>query len=151
MSHLAKESVHLSMSFQNLFSWISFFVHPSFSVTYFLLIAFIFIFIFLLHIFLVMLGLKPTLVFSHYLSMPSYSVTYVLVNLSSKAFIVRCIYFFSLILDHLCYFLPHILKIFSQLQSVCWYLHWSLSMILCHVIMWPLTDAYPLRHFLFVD
>jgi hypothetical protein len=115
-------------------------------VTYFLLIAFIFIFIFLLHIFLIMLGLKPTLVFCHYSSMPSYSVTYVLVNLSSKAFIV-----FSLILYHLFYFLPHILKIFSQLQSVCWYLHWSLSMILCLVVMWPLTDAYPLWHFLFVD
>jgi hypothetical protein len=107
-------------------------------VTYFLLIAFIFIFVFLLHIFLVMLGLKPALVFCHYSSMPSYSVTYVLVNLSSKAFIFRCIYFFSLILYYLCYFLPHILKIFSQLQSVCWYSHWPLSMILCHVVMWPL-------------
>ena len=151
MNHLAKESVHVSMPFQNLISWISFFVHPSFSVTYFLLIAFVWILIFFLYIFLVMLGLKPALVFYHYSSMPYYSVTYVLVNLSSKAFIVRCIYYFSLILYHLCYFLLHILKISSQLQSVCWYLRWSLSVILLHGVMWPLIDAYPLWHFLFAE
>jgi hypothetical protein len=82
--------------------------------------------IFLLYIFLVMLGLIPALVFCLYSSMPSYSVTYALINLSPKAFIVRFIYFFSLLLYHLCYFL-------------------------LHVVMWPLTYAYPLRHFLFAE
>ena len=150
LSHLAKESVPLSMPFQNLFYWISF-VFPSFSVTYYLLIAFVIILIFLLYIFLVMLGLILALVFCHYSSMPSYSVTYALINLSSKDFIVRCIYFFGLMLYRLCYFLLHILKFFSHLQSVCWYLHLSLSVILLHVVMWPLTDAYSLRHFLFAE
>jgi hypothetical protein len=120
-------------------------------VTYFLLIAFVIILIFLSYIFLVMLGLIPALVFCHYSSMPSYSVTYALVNLSSKTFIVKCIYFFSLILYHLCYFLLHILKIFSQLQSVCWCLHWVSVCDSAGWVMWPLSDVYSLRHFLFAE
>lgn len=102
VSHLAKEYVHLSMPFQNLFSWISFFVHSAFSMTYFLLIAFIIIFIFLLYIFLVMLGIIPALVFCHYSSMPSFlllmhSLIYLprpLLSDVSTFFIWYCIIFF---------------------------------------------------------